>query len=50
MTFENTPKGYSELYQTVLIDTPIGKYFEEFLRQIEGSVAQETGRCACEIQ
>lgn len=43
VAFENTPKGYSELYQTVLIDTPIGKYFEEFLKQIEGTAAQQTG-------
>mmetsp|Transcript_13226 Transcript_13226/g.21498 ORF Transcript_13226/g.21498 Transcript_13226/m.21498 type:complete len:391 (+) Transcript_13226:170-1342(+) len=31
--FENTPKGYSELYQSVLIDTPIGKYFARFLQE-----------------
>lgn len=32
----NTPcrhsaKGYADLYQTVLIDTPVGKYFSQFL-------------------
>ena len=31
--FENTPQGYTELYQTVLIDTPIGVYFSQFLRE-----------------
>jgi V-type H+-transporting ATPase subunit d len=30
--FDNSPKGYSELYQTVIIDTPIGPYFQQFLR------------------
>lgn len=24
-TFEASPKGYSDLYQTVLIDTPVGE-------------------------
>ena len=30
--FDNSPKGYSDLYQTVLIDTPIGPYFQQFLK------------------
>lgn len=25
-TFEASPKGYADLYQTVLIDTPVGTY------------------------
>ena len=29
--FEPTPEGYAELYQTVLIDTPIGIYFQKYL-------------------
>ena len=33
--FDNTPKGYAELYQTVLIDTPIGKYFSAFLSEVD---------------
>lgn len=32
--FQNTSKGYGELYQTVLIDTPIGPYFQQFLKEI----------------
>ena len=32
VAFENTPKGYEDLYRTVLIDTPIGKYFAQFLQ------------------
>ena len=30
-TFEASPKGQAELYQTVLIDTPVGPYFSAFL-------------------
>ena len=30
-SFENTPEGHSELYRTVLVETPIGKYFERYL-------------------
>ncbi len=29
--FESSPKGYQDLYQTVLIDTPVGHYFLQFL-------------------
>jgi V-type H+-transporting ATPase subunit d len=32
-TFENTSKGYSDLYQTVLVDTPVGPYFAMFLQE-----------------
>ncbi|ETV84131.1 hypothetical protein H257_03436 [Aphanomyces astaci] len=32
-TFENSSKGYSDLYECVLIDTPIGKYFQQFLAE-----------------
>lgn len=32
-TFENSPKGYSDLYQTVLVDTPVGPYFAMFLQE-----------------
>ena len=32
-TFENSPKGYADLYQTVLIDTPVGPYFSQFLQE-----------------
>lgn len=31
-TFENSAKGYADLYQTVLVDTPVGPYFAMFLR------------------
>ena len=32
-TFENSAKGYSDLYQTVLVDTPVGPYFAMFLQE-----------------
>lgn len=32
-TFEPTAKGCADLYQTVLIDTPVGPYFSEYLNQ-----------------
>jgi len=32
-TFENTAKGYSDLYTTVLVDTPVGPYFSKFLQE-----------------
>jgi len=31
-TFENSAKGYQDLYQTVLVDTPVGPYFATFLQ------------------
>lgn len=31
VAFDNTAKGFSDLYQTVLIDTPVGKYFAQYL-------------------
>lgn len=42
VAFENTPQGYADLYQTVLIDTPIGRYFSQFLKE-EGDKASATG-------
>jgi V-type H+-transporting ATPase subunit d len=32
-TFEASPRGYAELYETVLVDTPVGKYFQRYLDQ-----------------
>jgi V-type H+-transporting ATPase subunit d len=32
-TFESSPRGYSDLYQTVLVDTPVGPYFAQFLKE-----------------
>lgn len=30
-SFENTSQGHSDLYETVLVDTPIGPYFQQYL-------------------
>lgn len=36
LAFTNSPSGYADLYSTVLIDTPVGKYFSMYLQdQIE---------------
>mmetsp|Transcript_17209 Transcript_17209/g.31097 ORF Transcript_17209/g.31097 Transcript_17209/m.31097 type:complete len:393 (+) Transcript_17209:39-1217(+) len=35
-TFESTPRGYQDLYQTVLVDTPVGPYFSLFLAETAG--------------
>merc|ERR1712127_413131 len=32
-TFESNAKGYADLYQTVLVDTPVGPYFSMFLQE-----------------
>eukprot|EP00518_Triparma_eleuthera_P004742 CAMPEP_0182464126 /NCGR_PEP_ID=MMETSP1319-20130603/8306_1 /TAXON_ID=172717 /ORGANISM="Bolidomonas pacifica, Strain RCC208" /LENGTH=393 /DNA_ID=CAMNT_0024663743 /DNA_START=73 /DNA_END=1254 /DNA_ORIENTATION=+ len=32
-TFESSPKGYADLYQCVLVDTPVGLYFSKFLAE-----------------
>jgi len=35
-TFEANAKGYQDLYQTVLVDTPVGPYFSMFLQESAG--------------
>jgi V-type H+-transporting ATPase subunit d len=35
-TFESSPRGYQDLYQTVLVDTPVGPYFSLFLQETAG--------------
>ena len=32
-SFEASPSGYADLYETVLVDTPVGKYFQQYLDQ-----------------
>mmetsp|Transcript_15527 Transcript_15527/g.23126 ORF Transcript_15527/g.23126 Transcript_15527/m.23126 type:complete len:401 (-) Transcript_15527:77-1279(-) len=41
--FEASPKGYMDLYQTVLIDTPIGDYFSRFLEEHKPSGHDSAG-------
>lgn len=40
LSFEQTKSGFAELYQSVLIDTPIGKYFAQFLKMESEKGAQ----------
>ena len=32
-TFESSARGFADLYQTVLVDTPVGPYFAMFLQE-----------------
>ena len=34
-SFEATPRGYAELYETVLVDTPVGPYFQQYLDEAQ---------------
>ena len=38
-SFEANSRGYAELYETVLVDTPVGPYFQKFLDQAASSVS-----------
>jgi len=38
-SFESNPRGYSDLYETVLVDTPVGPYFQKYLEQSSGSLS-----------
>ena len=54
-TFENSSKGYSDLYQTVLVDTPVGPYFSMFLndsatRYNDSGVATDTRNVLEEVE
>lgn len=42
-SFQNNSKGYEDLYQTVLIDTPIGPYFQQFLKELAESNSNSSG-------
>ena len=38
-TFEANARGYADLYETVLVDTPVGPYFQKYLDGIAAGVA-----------
>ena len=38
-SFEANARGYAELYETVLVDTPVGPYFQQYLDQMNANVA-----------
>merc|ERR1719355_526933 len=41
--------GYDDIYKTILIDTPVGPYFEEFLKAIGSSEGGESSKSMGEI-
>ena len=55
-TFENSSKGYADLYQTVLVDTPVGPYFSMFLNDAatryndSGGVASDSRNVLEEVE
>ena len=38
-SFEANPRGYADLYETVLVDTPVGPYFQTYLEQSSASIS-----------
>ncbi len=51
-SFEASPRGYAELYETVLVDTPVGVYFQRYLDQTAAKVtaASEVRNILEEVQ
>lgn len=49
-TFESNAKGYSDLYQTVLVDTPVGPYFSMFLQESADRVGGEVRNVLEEVE
>ena len=51
-SFEASPRGYAELYETVLVDTPVGIYFQQYLDQSASRVtaASEVRNVLEEVQ
>lgn len=48
--FQNTSKGYADLYQTVLIDTPIGPYFQQFLKEMAEAPGSSSSLGAADVR
>lgn len=49
-TFESNAKGYADLYQTVLVDTPVGPYFSMFLQESSDRVGGEVRNVIEEVE
>lgn len=51
-SFEANPRGYADLYETVLVDTPVGPYFQAYLDQTASSIgaASEVRHVLEEVQ
>lgn len=51
-SFEANPRGYADLYETVLVDTPVGPYFQAYLDQSASAIgaASEVRHVLEEVQ
>ena len=49
-TFESNAQGYADLYQTVLVDTPVGPYFAKFLQESSDRIGTETSSVIEEVE
>lgn len=49
-TFETNAKGFADLYQTVLVDTPVGPYFAMFLQESSNAMGGEVRNVIEEVE
>jgi len=49
-TFESNARGYMDLYQTVLVDTPVGPYFSMFLQESAEKLGGEAYSIIAEVE
>lgn len=49
-TFEPNAKGFADLYQTVLVDTPVGPYFAMFLQESSNTLSGEVRNVIEEVE
>ena len=49
-TFEANAKGFADLYQTVLVDTPVGPYFAMFLQESSNALGGEVRNVIEEVE
>ncbi len=49
-TFEPNAKGFADLYQTVLVDTPVGPYFAMFLQESSNAMGGEVRNVIEEVE
>ncbi len=49
-TFETSAKGYMDLYQTVLVDTPVGPYFSLFLQESQDRAGGDSRNVLEEVE
>ena len=49
-TFEANARGFADLYQTVLVDTPVGPYFAMFLQESSNAMGGEVRNVIEEVE